>query len=150
MIANTKPGVAGDANNGAIVWSLEAYPFFRPSQPYGAPTFVWGSSFWGLEWADHHDITPQVLASIRQILKRWKSARTYYPNILVSFDGNDGTQGHQFSPLSSEGNGNPAGDYGDYGVLIDGVWAPRAHAFPLTCFLDGTGEYLQCNVHNVT
>jgi hypothetical protein len=51
MIANTKPGVAGDANNGAIVWSLEAYPFFRPSQPYGAPTFVWGSSFWGLEWA---------------------------------------------------------------------------------------------------
>ncbi len=148
MIANTKPGVAGDANNGAIVWSLEAYPFFRPTQPYGAPSSVWGTGIWGIEWANND--TVQTITSLRQILKRWKSARTYYPNILVSFDGGDGTPGNQFSPLDALGVGDPNGDYGDYGLNVGGVWVPRALSYPLTAFLDGTGQYARCNVHNVT
>lgn len=148
MIANTNPGVAGDANNGAIVWSLEAYPFFRPTQSYGAPSSVWGTGIWGIEWADND--TVQTITSLRQILKRWKSGRTYYPNILVSFDGGDGTPGNQFSPLDALGVGNPNGDYGDYGLNVSGVWVPRARVYPLTAFLDGTGQYARCNVHNVT
>lgn len=148
MIANPGPGVAPDANNGAITWSLSAFPFFRPTQAWGSPTLVWGSFTWGLEWAGHD--TQLVIAAMRQILRRWKSARTYYPNILVSFDGGDGTAGRQFSPLSSKGSGNPNGNYGDYGTNVNGVWTPRARDFPLTCFLDGTGQYLRCNVHNVT
>ena len=152
MIANPTPGVAPDANNGAIAWTISAYPFFRPAQPYGAPTFVWGVNHtWGIEWAGHTAIeTTLIVTSIRQIVRRWKSARTYYPNIMVSFDGGDGTAGKQFSPLSTPGAGNPNGDYGDYGFRMGGVWVPRATAYPLTCFLDGTGQYLRCNVHNVT
>lgn len=148
MIANTNPGVAGDANNGAIVWSLEAYPWFRPTQPYGAPLSVWGTGIWGIEWANND--TVQTITSLRQILKRWKSGRTYYPNILVSFDGGDGTPGNQFSPLDALGVGTPNGDYGDYGLNVGGTWVPRARNYPLTAFLDGTGQYARCNVHNVT
>lgn len=147
MIANTNPGVAPDANNGAIVWSVESYPFFRPTQPYGAPTFVWGSGFWGVEWAGHDTVA--TIASIRAILQRWKSARTYYPYILVSFNGRDGTAGSQFSPLSG-GADNPHANFGDYGSNSSGVWIPRAPGYPLTAFLDGTGKYVQCNVQNVT
>jgi hypothetical protein len=149
MVANPK-GVASDANNGAISWVVSRYPFFAPPLVYGAPDVHWGDAelFWGIRWAGH-DVA-QTVTSIRQILKRWKSGRTYYPNILISFDGGDGTQGNQFSPLSAKGSGNPNGDYGDYGSNVNGVWVPRAPGYPLTAFLDGTGQYARCNVHNVT
>lgn len=151
MVANPGPGIAPDLNNGSISWSISEYPFFRPALAWGSPSLLWGNFTWGLEWAGHTpEETTQVVTSIRQILKRWKSARTYYPNILVSFDGGDGTAGNQFSPLSAAGTGNPNADYGAYGSNVNGVWVPRARQFPLTCFLDGTGQYLRCNVHNVT
>lgn len=148
MIANTNPGVASDANNGAIHWALSAYPFFRPVQVWGAPTKVWGSGTWGIEWAGHD--TTATIDSIRAILRTWKSARTYYPNIIVAFDGGDGTAGNAFSPLSSLGGGNPNGDFADYGHNVNGVWVPRRSISSFDAFLDGSGRYVSCNVHNVT
>jgi hypothetical protein len=149
MIAN--PGaIAPDANSGAIAWSVSRYPFLAPAGVYGAPNTHWGDDGlqWGVRWAGHD--VPQTLTSIRQILSRWKEAKTYYPNILVSFDGGDGTPGNQFSPLDAIGVGNPNGDYGDYGLNVNGTWVQRGFAYPLTAFIDGTGEYVRCNVHNVT
>lgn len=149
MVASP-PGSAPDANNGSIAWTVARYPFLAPAPVYGAPTVVWGGTdlYWGVRWAGH-DVA-QTITSLRQILARWKEAKSYYPNILVSFDGGDGTAGNQFSPLSGLGAGNPDGDYGDYGSNVNGVWVPRAASYPLTAFLDGTGQYVRCNVHNVT
>ena len=145
VIANTS-AVAGDANNGAIGWSIGKYPYIGPAPVWGSQGFVWGSAMtWGV------NCSPLVIQSIRQILQRWKSSVAYYPNIIISFGGGDGTAGKEFSPLSSQGAGNPDGTWQDYGNNVAGCWVPSKkpqNAF--TAFCDGTGSAIQCYEKNVT
>jgi hypothetical protein len=147
IIANPS-AVAADANNGAIAWSIGAYPFIGPGPVWGAPGNKWGqrpSGSWALTCSS------LLITSIRQILQRWKSDGTYYPHVVIAFGGGDATVGNDFSPQSTQGNGNADGTWGNYGKLVNGVWVPAKAPHNLfTAWCDGTGRYVRCNVHNVT
>lgn len=141
IIANTAAAV----ESAVTAWSVSAYPFIGPGPVWGSPSFVWGSSTWGL------NCSPQVIQSIRQILATWKSAGTYYPKIIISFGGGDSTAGKEFSPNSSQGSGNPDGTWADFGKNVGGVWIPAKQPLnPFTAFCDGTGVSLQCYEKNRT
>jgi len=145
IVANPN-AVAFDANNGSLTWSIGHYPFITPAPVWGAPGRTWGtSSQWGVV------VDPQILISIRAILQRWKAANAYYPHIIVSFGGADGTAGSEFSPLSSIGAGNPDGTWGSYGKNVNGVWVTAKQPLsPFTSFLDGTGQYVNCTEQNIS
>ncbi len=140
LIAN--PSASVDA--GPLAWSVGAYPYIAPAPVWGSPSFVWGAGTWGL------NCSPLVIESIRAILKRWKSAGTYYPKIIVSFGGGDGTAGNEFSPLSSQGAGNPDGTWGGVGKNVGGVWVPAKQPLnSFTAFCDGTAQAIRCYEKNV-
>lgn len=145
VIAN-RSAVSPDANNGALTWSVGQYPYIGPAPVWGSPSFVWGQTHtWGV------NCSPYVIQSIRQILKSWKSALTYYPDIIISFGGGDGTAGKEFSPLSSQGAGNPDGTWGGDGNNVNGVVIPAKQPLnPATSFCDGTGVSIQCYEKNFT
>jgi hypothetical protein len=144
IIAN-RSAVAGDANNGSIAWSVGEYPYIAPAPVWGSPSFVWGAGTWGVSCSE------LVVQSIRAILKTWKSAATFYPNIIIAFGGGDGTAGKEYSPLSSAGAGNPDGTWGDIGKLSGGAWVPAKTSLnPFDAFCDGTGLAIQCCAKNVT
>jgi len=137
-------GTSPDA--GPLAWTIYQYPYIGPSMPWGAPNSpAFGSGTFGL------NVSTQVVESIRQILKRWKSAATYYPHIAVTFSGGSGTAGSALSPLSAQGSGNPDGTYGPPGQIVNGVAVPtRFYLSHYDCWCDGTGSYAQCAVRNVT
>lgn len=150
IIANPS-AVAADANNGAIAWSVGEYPFIGPGPVWGSPSFVWGAgNAWGLS------CSAEIVTSIRNIVKQWKSASTYYPGILISFGGGDSTSGSEFSPNSSIGGGNPDGS--DASWALPGYF--RSPAFvpsrqlsdpsfnPFTVMCDGTGVSIRCYEKN--
>jgi hypothetical protein len=104
------------------------------------PTLSWGLTCSSL-----------VIVSIRQILKLWKSAGTYYPHIIVAFDCSTGAAGSAYSPNSTEGSGNPDGTFGGVGKLVAGVWVPnRLITSPFDCYCQGTGVAQLCSVENMT
>jgi len=104
------------------------------------PTISWGLSCSSL-----------VIASIRAIVKTWKSAGTYYPNIIVAFDASAGAAGSAYSPNSAEGSGNPDGTFGDVGQLVGGVWSPtRLITSPWDAYCQGTGIAQNCSIENLT
>lgn len=144
IIANPN-AVAPDANNGSISWTIGEYPYIGPAPVWGSPDFIWGEDFtWGVR------CSPLVIQSIRQILQRWKSGKTFYPNIIISFGGGDGTAGNEFSPLSSMGAGNPDGTWGGFGKLVDGCWVPSVEPLnSFTAFCDGTGQAVSCYEKNI-
>lgn len=131
---------------GTLTWSVGAYPYIGPAPVWGSIHKTWGDDqTWGL------NCSPLVIQSIRAILKTWKSASTYYPNIIVSFGGGDGTAGNEFSPLSTQGAGNPDGTWGDFGKNVNGVWVPAKEPLnPATAFCDGTGLAVRCYEKNET
>jgi hypothetical protein len=130
---------------GSLSWSIGQYPYIGPAPVWGSPSFVWGAGTWGV------NCSPLVIQSIRQIVQRWKSASTYYPRIVISFGGGDGTAGNEFSPLSSQGAGNPDGTWGDFGNNVNGVWTPAKQPLnPFTAFCDGTGQAIRCYEKNRT
>lgn len=148
IIANPAAS-APDANSGSITWSISKYPYIGPSPVWGSPSFVWGDVTWGVSCSD------QVITTLRQILSRWKSAQTYYPNIIISFLGEQGVAGDEFSPLSDQGVGNPNGTWADYGYNDNGCFVPSrigsvANVSPFTAFCDGTGLAVRCYEKNVT
>lgn len=150
IIANPSAD-SGDVNNGSLTWTTSAYPYIAPAPVWGSPSFVWGTGTWGVS------CSPQVIISIRQILQRWKSAQTYYPNIIIAFgDGQtylaDGRPNSDFSPNSVEGSGNPDGTFGEYGHNASGVWIPNKHngVNPYNAYCDGTGLAVNCYEKNVT
>ncbi len=142
-----------------LAWSIAYYPYIAPAPVWGSPEFVWGAGTWGVSCSE------QVIISIRQILQRWKSARTYYPKIIVSFGGwsaadapgGTGVAGDDFSPLSSQGVGNPDGTWGTYGKNVAGCWVPSRTpqdkpftGSRFTAFCDGTGTAIRCYEKNRT
>jgi hypothetical protein len=166
----------GGSDSNALTWSIAAYPWIAPGPAWGTPGVLWGqgeavlsakdtgsnvggvwkptvlaavggqpSFSWGLY------VSSLVLATIRGLVKTWKSAGTYYPNFVVAFDGGDGTAGSAYSPNSSEGAGNPDGTFGSVGKLSGGVWVPtRLIASEWDCYVQGTGTAVNCGVENLT
>jgi hypothetical protein len=171
-IAN--PGGIVDATD--LTWSVGYYPYIGPGPVYGAPGVVYGQgentippidtgSNVGGVWQPSTTAGPasepslsygltcsaDVVQSIRQLLRIWKSAGTYYPNIVIAFDGANGAEGSAFSPNSGVGSGNPDGTFGGVGKLVSGVWVPnRLVASPYDCYCQGTGTRQQCSRENQT
>lgn len=145
IIANVNASAA-DTHNGSIHWAIGEYPYIGPAPVWGSPQSVWGdTATWGV------NCSPLVVESIRSILRTWKSAASYYPAIIVSFGGGDGTAGNEFSPLSGVGTGNPDGEWGGYAKLSSGVWVPARQALnQFTACCHGTGRALECFEENVS
>ena len=173
VIANPS-GVAADA--GPLTWSTSAYPYIGPGLVWGAPGTVWGQgeinlpavdtghlfqgvwqptvsavagigavNGWGL------NVSPDQIVSIRGIVQQRKSAGTYYPHIIIAFDGSTGAAGSAYSPNSTTGAGNPDGTFGSVGKLVAGVWVPaRAITSDRDCYCTGTGRAQACSQENVT
>jgi hypothetical protein len=175
VIANPS-GVAADA--GPLTWSIGEYPWIAPGPVWGTPGIVFGEGessvppvilganlngtwqpsqvvpgtgttiAWGL------DCLPDTLVSIRALVKQWKSAATYYPNIVVTFDSGTGIAGSSYSPNSATGSGNPDGSFGSFGSFgknVGGVWIPaRLISSPFDAYCQGTGVAQQCSVENLT
>ena len=169
----------GVAFNGPLTWSVVQYPFIGPGPAWGTPGVVFGqgqqspppvtedtcgvevggvwspalaistggipSIAWGL------NVRSQIIASMRSIVRAWKSSGTYYEEIVIAFDGGDGTAGSAYSPNSATGAGNPDGTFGDVGQEVAGVWVPtRLISSPWTCYCQGTGTASNCTVFNLT
>ena len=146
MVANAYAPGSPDANNGTISWSLAAYPFIAPALPWGSPGIAYGDAnrSWGLS------CTPGVVAAIRSIVATWKSASTYYPNIIIAFGGGDGSSAYDFSPSAVQGSGCPDGTWGGYGKNVNGVWVPsKSGVSVMTAFCDGTGSSVNCCAQNI-
>lgn len=174
VVANPA-GVAADA--GPLAWTVYDYPWIGPGLALGTPGLVWGQgeqniptkdtgtiiggvwqpsvqgipsglgpvNGWGL------DVSPNVIGSIRALVKTWKSASTYYPNIIVAFDCGNLTAGNAFSPYSSPGSGNPDGSFGSVGKNVGGVWVPsRKVSSNFDAYCQGTGLHQQCSEENIT
>lgn len=129
---------------GGLKWGVSYYPYIGPGPVWGSPSFVWGQNeTWGLSCSS------LVVDSIRNILSTWKSAQAFYPRIIFSFGGGDGTPGNEFSPNSAEGAGNPDGTWGTLGKTVSGVVVPGvAPLNGFTAFADGTGVSVQCYEKN--
>ena len=157
----------GVANDGPGTWSTAVYPWIGPAMPWSTlgPTFgqgelvappldtgslvggIWEPSVvsisgtfnvasWGLT------CPAATIQGIRQILARWKRANTYYPDILIAFDGGTGAAGGAFSPNSTPGSGNPDGTFGGRGKNVGGVWVPnRLISSPYDAWCQGTGYH---------
>ena len=173
VIANPS-GVASDA--GPLVWSVSAYPFIGPALPYGSPGIVYGqgelvtppvdtghnfrgvwqpslptSATSGTTFSYGLDVPATQIASIRALVKTWKSAGTYYPNIIIAFDAGAGNYADAYSPNSTGGTGNPDGTFGSVGKLANGVWVPsRLITSQFDAYCQGTGVNDACSVENVT
>lgn len=146
VIAN--PSAVVEAVN--LNWSIARYAYLQPAPVWGSNAFIWGQGNWGVTSPASLGgaaYAREVIKTIRLILKRWKSAGTYYPNIIICFQGGDGSTGNRISPLNAaDGDHNPGGNYGDFGHLANGVWVPSRNyaAGDRSAFCDGTGESPQC------
>jgi hypothetical protein len=160
---------------GPNAWSIGEYPFIGPGPVWGAPGYVFGqgqastppvdigsdvggvwqptgsSATYGTTLSWGLTCSSETVQSIRLLLQRWKSAATYYPNIIVAFDGGTGAAGSAYSPNSAPGAGNPDGSFGGHGKTVSGVWTPnRLITSPFDCYCQGTGSHNNCSVENVT
>jgi hypothetical protein len=134
------PDTGSNPDNISGVW--------QPSSsvgPTSQPTLSWGLT------SPSVGPTSYVIASVRGIVKLWKSAGTYYSEIVVAFDCGTGAAGSAYSPNSAEGSGNPDGTFGSHGKNVGGVWMPtRLIASPWDCYCQGTGIAQNCSVENLT
>ena len=144
LVANPS-AVVGDANNGAIRWTLATYPALGPAPAWGTPGITWGAanSFsWGL------NVSASYFAGLRSLVQTWKNAATFFPWIIISFGGADGSAGSEFSPISAIGTGNPDGNWGSWAKTSGGVSVPArstgVNKFSVVC--DGVAIYQQSYV----
>ena len=175
----------GTGADGPLVWSIGAYPFIGPGPAWGAPGYVFGQGeqtppgppppdtgvnlggvwqpstsivtataptiSWGL------NCRADTFATLRKILRTWKSAATYYQHIIVAFDCGTGAPGNAYSPNSAQGAGNPDGTFGQLGKNVSGVWVPSrvipgnpSAPYLWDCYCQGTGTRDHCSVENLT
>ena len=121
LIANPT-GVHPDANSGSISWSISKFPVFAPMPVWGAIGFTWGGGTayaYGIQKVGGSNAfnVAAFLTTLRALISLWKSANTFYNNIIFTWDGGDGTAGYEFSPWSTETTGNPGGAWKD-GFMI--------------------------------
>jgi hypothetical protein len=178
VIANPN-GVASDA--GPATWSIGQYPLLGPGPVWGAPGFTLGgpgptypaadtgsniggawqpssssiggggsSGCWGLVGPSALPAF-NLLTTVRGILSAWKSAGSYFVDIVVAFDGGTGTSAYSYSPNGTAGALNPGGNFAHLGHTVLGIWVPIApQNGPWDCYCAGTGAYASCSVVNVS
>jgi hypothetical protein len=100
------------------------------------PSYSWGLRVSSLE-----------IDTVRGLLKTWKGGNTYYPQIIVCYDGPSGV----YNPLSSFPY-NPDGHFGSFGVNDNGGnWVPnRKTVSSWDAYCQGTGVANACGVENIT
>lgn len=138
-------------DNHYLWWRAWLILFFDPASTLGpAPAFgepsvtIGGNSniCIGL------NITSSFFVTLRALIRLWKSANTYYPWFIISFNAGAGGVGDEYSPNSVLGTGNPNGTYGRFGHTVAGVYvAARPND---NRFVDGTGIYQSCSIHTGT
>jgi hypothetical protein len=165
----------GVLDPGPLTWSISAYPWIGPGPVWGAPGYVFGNGeqqvpaidtgalqggVWGprpnaggaeptISWG--LTCSSDIVDSLRAIVRRWKSAATYYPMFVFAFDAGSGVAGNAYSPNSVPGAGNPDGTFGSVGRNVSGVWVPtRSTGSPYNAFAQGTGVAVACSVENET
>lgn len=87
------------------------------------PEGVWGVGEWdepGGSWG--LNIGPEFATGLRDVVRLWKSANTFYPWFVISFNPGNGSSGSAFSPNSAQGDGNPDGNWGSWGTIVDTVY----------------------------
>lgn len=143
LIANSS-AVTPDANNGAITWTIGSYPAVGPQAAWGTPGRTWGQSgsAWGVS------VSSAYIAGLRSLVRLWKTANSFFPWIIISFAGGDGSTGLEFSPNSTPGAGNPDGTWATWAKRVNGV-SVRARDTSIgvskfDAFCDGTAIYQQC------
>lgn len=126
-----------------LVMFFDASSTLQPENDWGDGTWGESGGSWGL------NIEASTFTIMRALVRLWKSAKTYYPFFIISWDSGTGIAGDEFSPNSSSGAGNPDGTWGRWGKTVNGV---VVQARPETNrFVDGTGVYLgNCTVHTGT
>lgn len=143
VIANPL-AAAGDT----VDWEIGRYQYLQPAPVWGSNSFVWGQGNWGVTSPDSIGgaaYARQIIETARLILKRWKSAGTYYPNIIICFQGGDGTSGYRYSPLNAADGRNPDGTFGEPGYPYAGAWLiGRQYLNDHSAYCDGTGDSPQC------
>lgn len=129
-------------------WRAWLILFFEAGATLG-PEDTWGNGTWGESGGSWGlNVEPSVFVQLRTLLRLWKSAGTYYPYIIVCFNGGSGTTGNALSPNSVSGAGNPDGFWASHGKNVGGVWVTTR---PDTCrFVDGSGIYQNCSIHTGT
>lgn len=170
VIAN-KSNTTPDA--GPLGWSIARYPWIPPALAMGSPGTVWGEGELAIPTADTGSnvrglwrptalagvgerptyawgmrVSSFVIDTVRAILKTWKGGGTYYPNIVVCYDGPDGA----YSPTSTYPF-NPDGGFGEVGYLPlgGGVWVPtRQISSTWDTYCQGTGVANACGVENIS
>ena len=125
VIANPD-GVASDANNGALTWSISYYAGIQPLPVLGFPGAVIGGNSnqcVGCQFPGTPGTTNGAgfWTTFRSILGTWKSANTWYVNVILRFSQGDLSSGNDFSPWSTEGDGNPEGTWGLWYTVINNV-----------------------------
>jgi hypothetical protein len=89
--------------------------------------------------------TANVIASLRALVKQWKSASTWYHDLIVSFGA------AEFTPSVAAGSGNPSGTFEGHGQNVNGVWTPnRLETSPYDAWCQGTGAWSACSAPNIT
>lgn len=127
-----------------LVLFAEAGATLGAAPVFGAAGKVFGDTTYSIGL----NVPSQVALLLRQNLMLWKSDGTYYPWIIISFNGGTGTVGDEFSPNSGTGTGNPDGLWGRWGKTVAGVVV--ASRSSTARYLDGTGTYTNCSEHTET
>lgn len=137
--------------DGTYPWWRSFLVLFAESGATLAPAPVFGAAgkvFGDTSYCIGLNVPSSVAVLLRQNLAIWKSAATYYPWIIISFNGGSGTTGDEFSPNSVAGTGNPDGTWGRWGKTVAGVVVASRSA--TARYLDGTGTYTNCSEHTET
>ena len=165
----------GSVGGGSMTWSIGEYPWMGPAGVWGGGIVanfgsgqnsnppidtgsnvggVWqptiSSSTYGTTLSWGLNVSSLVIQTIRGLVKSRKSAATYYPNLVVAFDGGSGAINSAYSPNSAPGTGNPDGTFGSVGKLVSGVWVPtREITSAFDAYCQGTGTHVNCSAENV-
>lgn len=119
-------------------WLTVFLPADSPVQPgpaWGASGYVWGDT--SISWGFGNPAA--LFTAFRALVFLWKSATTWYPWFIFSFNVNDSSAGNECSPNSGIGTGNADQTWQRFGTTVAGVRVPSRPAG--TRFMWGTGIY---------
>jgi len=122
-------------------WWRTWLTIFLPASSPVQPGPVWGTA--GVKWGDEiswgFSNPSSLFTAFRALVFLWKSANTWYPWVIFSFNVNDSSAGNECSPNSGIGTGNADATWQRFGVTVDGVRVPSRPTG--TRFVWGTGIY---------
>jgi hypothetical protein len=130
IVAAMPKGVASDANNGAITWSISNFTGLQPLPVFGFSGATWGNNTnkamgVQVQGAPNSFNTSSYVTGLRSLVARWKNSSSWVMNVILRFSvGADLSPGTEFSPWSSAGSGNPNGGWGQPGKTVANVVVP--------------------------